>query len=347
MKSVIAIAALCVLPATASHAWQAASVPGSGSGGSTLGYECTDDEEDGRYCVCVGLLDCMRMRESEVCTHTSGPLEGTHDIDCDDIFNACDCTWPREGQSPLRRTDRFGDNDRLSSDEARSNRRRQSAARFGQRNGGQPPVMTAPGRRNETVPARRGGSSAGTDNTVGSTNFDPVSPITDPIEDTLGPVGSEIADAMDSLEEGLGDLLGSSSDDEARPPVVDHREGRTPPRRNETVPSRRASLQAPSDLALAADTSTSLVIHWRDNATSEFGVHVERGTPERARGGVNYNWRRVFSSEERVTSRVSGTGPRSDIDDGLTQGTRYCYRLRAYRGETVSEYSDIECTILR
>lgn len=65
--------------------------------------------------------------------------------------------------------------------------------------------------------------------------------------------------------------------------------------------------------------------------------------PSAERGGINYNWQHVFNVEERVTSRVEGTGWRSDGDDGLTPNTAYCYRLRAYRGDFFSEYSNPVC----
>mgnify|MGYP003113702897 CR=1 FL=1 len=191
----------------------------------------------------------------------------------------------------------------------------------------------------------RGSGSGGTPET---TNFDPVSPVTDPIEDALAPAGNAIGDAIGGIEDGLGDLLGGSSGDEdLRDATVDHRTGRTPPRRSETVSARRGQLPAPSELVLNVVTPTSIAISWQDNAGSEQGVHVERGTPVRARGGVNYDWRRVFSSEERVESRVRNTGARSDIDDGLVPGTLYCYRLRAYRAEQVSAYTDIACSTPR
>ena len=114
-------------------------------------------------------------------------------------------------------------------------------------------------------------------------------------------------------------------------------------RNSEVVPTRRGRLPAPSALQLRDIGRTSLVFLWRDNAISEYGVSVERGTPELERGGINYNWQHVFNVEERVMSQVEGTGWRSDGDDGLTPGTAYCYRLRAYDGEYYSAYSARTC----
>jgi len=113
---------------------------------------------------------------------------------------------------------------------------------------------------------------------------------------------------------------------------------------SETVPARRGTLSVPSDLVLWRVGRTDLTLIWMDNASFEFGVEVERGIPTRERGGVNYNFERLFNVEERVESRVEGTGMRTDADDGLQPDTQYCYRLRAYRGDTVSDYSEPECT---
>ena len=137
---------------------------------------------------------------------------------------------------------------------------------------------------------------------------------------------------------------------------VDHREAESDaPRRNETVPARRGSprnetvparrgtFAAPSDLALGDVQRTSLTMIWRDNTPFEHGISVERGTPTRERGGTNYHWEHVFNVEERVESRAEGTGLRSDDDDDLQPDTQYCYRVRAYRDETFSDYSETVC----
>jgi len=147
--------------------------------------------------------------------------------------------------------------------------------------------------------------------------------------------------------------IGGALAETVREGTVDHRESserqnETVPAtrgepQNEIVPATRAELDAPSDLVLWRVGQTDLILIWMDNASSEFGVEVERGIPTRERGGVNYHFERIFNSEERVQSRVEGTGMRTDMDDGLEPDTRYCYRLRAYRGETVSDYSEPTC----
>ncbi len=163
----------------------------------------------------------------------------------------------------------------------------------------------------------------------------------------------------------LGLAAGSAMAETARQGTTDHRESEArqnetvpatrgerqsetvPAQRgapnSETVPAERGTLSAPSDLVLWRVGRTGLTLIWMDNASFEFGVEVERGTPTRERGGVNYHWERVFNVEERVESRVDGTGMRTDADDGLTPDTQYCYRIRAYRGDTFSDYSETEC----
>lgn len=126
--------------------------------------------------------------------------------------------------------------------------------------------------------------------------------------------------------------------------VVDHSEPNTEsPRRNEPIPARRGTLPAPSEVTISEVGRTSLRINWMDNATMEFGVAVERGMPVEDRGGINHQWKLAFNVEERVMTRVQGTGWRTDEDDQLEPGTNYCYRLRAYRKNHYSSYSRQAC----
>ena len=174
-----------------------------------------------------------------------------------------------------------------------------------------------------------------------------VDTLTDPIGDALEPLGDGLEGAVDAL----GDLAGGGDSDpqEQRDTTVDHRGGRTAPveRDDEIVPARRGRLTAPTGLALGNATPTSLILYWQDNTEFEHGVHVERSTPVAARGGISHDWQGVFSVEERIESQMRGRGTRSDIDDGLARRTRYCYRLRAYSGRVLSDYSEIVCTTLR
>lgn len=137
---------------------------------------------------------------------------------------------------------------------------------------------------------------------------------------------------------------GGISTGRGRPIVVDHREPNTEtPRRNEPVPANRGTLPPPSEVTISEVGRTSLRLDWMDNATMEYGVSVERGMPVEDRGGINYHWMRAFNVEERIMTRVQGTGWRTGKDDRLETGTNYCYRLRAYHKDHYSPYSPRAC----
>lgn len=126
--------------------------------------------------------------------------------------------------------------------------------------------------------------------------------------------------------------------------VVDHPERNSDSqRRNEAIPARRGTLPAPANVTISEVGRTSLRINWIDNATTEYGVAVERGTPIEDRGGINYQWKSAFNIEERVMTRVQGTGWRTGEDDQLEPATDYCYRLRAYHQNHYSSYSRPAC----
>ncbi len=127
--------------------------------------------------------------------------------------------------------------------------------------------------------------------------------------------------------------------------TIDHRNKDVSKNRNRgTRISVKNSINSPSKVTLYDVTNSQLKISWVDNDSTEYGVSVERGTPEKDRGGVNYNWQHVFNVEERIDSNVKGTGWRTDGDDGLASDTTYCYRLRAYHKSKFSAYSSISCT---
>ena len=127
---------------------------------------------------------------------------------------------------------------------------------------------------------------------------------------------------------------------------ADHskKEGITKKPKRGTKRPKTAPVEAPSQVTLYDVTSSQLSISWMDNANNEYGVSVERGMPQDDRGGINYNWQHVFNVEERIDSNTKGTGWRTDGDDGLSLGTKYCYRLRAYHQTQHSTYSKPVCT---
>jgi hypothetical protein len=98
-------------------------------------------------------------------------------------------------------------------------------------------------------------------------------------------------------------------------------------------------LVAPSNLAASNITNSTLTLTWTDNSDNEHGVEVYRVDPVAARRDGE-SWEFIGLFEERVDSRVKGTGSRSDEDYDLSPDTNYCYRLRAYVGFDRSQVSD-------
>ena len=137
-----------------------------------------------------------------------------------------------------------------------------------------------------------------------------------------------------------------------RPEKIDHRNSgneSNSDRSNETVHSRRGRRQggeqipAPTRFTLSEIKQDSLTLSWIDNASTEYGVAIERGIPKSTSRGINYQWQQVFKVQERIMSKVEGTGWRFDTDNGLKSRTQYCYRIRAYDNKVYSTYTYPVC----
>jgi hypothetical protein len=88
---------------------------------------------------------------------------------------------------------------------------------------------------------------------------------------------------------------------------------------------------APSDLRAARATSTRITVTWTDNATTEQGFKLERSTD----GGAT--WPTVIT----LAGAIAGSGgSKSYTNTGLTTGTTYTYRLRAYNAVGSSSPSE-------
>jgi uncharacterized repeat protein (TIGR02543 family) len=81
----------------------------------------------------------------------------------------------------------------------------------------------------------------------------------------------------------------------------------------------------PTDLVAASASATSIALTWTDNADNESGYKIER------RKSTVTTWTVVATTLANVTSFTN---------TGLTTGTTYIYRVRAYKSTTYSSYSN-------
>jgi len=82
---------------------------------------------------------------------------------------------------------------------------------------------------------------------------------------------------------------------------------------------------APSGPQVESNSSTTAVVFWVDNSSDETGFKVERSTTG---GGVG------FSEIGQASA-----GATFYQDSGLTEATRYFYRVRAFNGSGDSSYT--------
>lgn len=85
---------------------------------------------------------------------------------------------------------------------------------------------------------------------------------------------------------------------------------------------------APSGLTATAIYSTQTQLGWTDNANDETGYRIERSVD-----GVNF-----------IEIALRGANATGYSDTGLTPGTAYWYRIRAYNSQGNSDYSNVAST---
>jgi len=98
--------------------------------------------------------------------------------------------------------------------------------------------------------------------------------------------------------------------------------------RNATYATEMVSpsgLTAPSNLAATAASSTQTNLAWTDNSSNETGFRIERKT------GATGTWAEIATTGANVASYSNS---------GLTAGTVYYYRVRAYNSVGTSGYSN-------
>jgi hypothetical protein len=88
---------------------------------------------------------------------------------------------------------------------------------------------------------------------------------------------------------------------------------------NDTVP-----LPAPTNLSASAVSSSRIDLSWSDNASSETGFRIERSS-----NGTSF-----------TEINTVGTNVATYADTGLSASTQYWYRVRAYNGPGLSDYSN-------
>lgn len=354
MKFIAALLTLLLLQALDAHA--ATLDVSTGGAGTTPSYSCSDDGET-RQCTCTGLTDCYRMLRSHACRE---PYEAPEDYVCNDAANTCTCTWVQDRASDDGHRPGYQGTDGadVATETEEAVRPTEmvpmtGGVMLGETAGGTQAFGLADGSvRNRDV-------ADGSSNTVmlGQNAQGRVVVDDDDNEGATLSMTAPRRDHREDASEGFSSVLEAMlSEALRREAVVDHRgDGADVPRHsndeplsesgrpNHTVPARPATLAAPTNLFVAPAGVGALILMWTDNATSEFGVRVERTIPREVRGETYFGWEEAFVSEERVGERVRGTGDRNDIDEGLFSDATYCYRIRAYRGETVSEYSNVAC----
>jgi hypothetical protein len=90
---------------------------------------------------------------------------------------------------------------------------------------------------------------------------------------------------------------------------------------------------SPSNLSATALSQSVIVLVWQDNSNNETGFKIERKT------GTTGTF-----SQIATVSAISGTGSGGYYENsGLTAGTTYCYRIRAYNSAGDSSYSNERC----
>ena len=84
-------------------------------------------------------------------------------------------------------------------------------------------------------------------------------------------------------------------------------------------------LSAPSNLSASAISKNGIDLSWQDNASNETGFRIER---------------KKASDTSYIVIAEAGSNVTSYSDTGLSAGTKYSYRIKAYNSSGESSYSN-------
>jgi hypothetical protein len=93
-----------------------------------------------------------------------------------------------------------------------------------------------------------------------------------------------------------------------------------------TTQGTAVAVYEPSNLNASASGSSQINLSWRDNSDNESGFRIERWT------GTSGTWGQIATVGANVTGYADTTG--------LSAGTTYYYRVRAYNSNANSAYSN-------
>jgi len=100
-------------------------------------------------------------------------------------------------------------------------------------------------------------------------------------------------------------------------------EGKVYGKRAPLTETSRPGIEPPTGFTATANSSSTIVLSWADFVGNAYSIERENGEGE----------------FEEIASIASGVFTHTDT--GLTAGTEYKYRLRAYDGTTWSRYTDV------
>lgn len=85
-------------------------------------------------------------------------------------------------------------------------------------------------------------------------------------------------------------------------------------------------------LAMSSPVWAANTLTWQDNATNETAYHIERGVAADVTGCPTATFTQIATTGANITTFV---------DSAVTEGTTYCYRVKASNPAGSSGYSNV------